>query len=145
MRRFTRGLGTPATPTVIAPGGSAAVAPGASFAGLTSTSPLSTAMVMQATLLDGTASVVRNVSLGFTAAGSLSAANGGPLFSDVVSVQGTGTDKFVVQVDYNEALLTAGDVDGKLLLEWYNGTKWVNAVMGDSDGGARQASFARRI
>jgi hypothetical protein len=136
-----RGLGTPATPTVIPSGGSAVVLPGASFAGLTSTSPLNAGMVMQATLLDGRASVTRTVSLGFTAAGSQSAANGGPLFSDMLSVQGTANDKFVLQLDYNEALLAAGDADARLLLEWFNGTKWVNAVIGNSDGGARQASF----
>ena len=76
-------------------------------------------------------------------------AGGSPLpqlrASDVVSVQGAGGDRFVLQLSYDSALaaaLTAGDALGARL-GWLDPTDgaWKLAVLGNGDGGAG-ASFA---
>jgi fibronectin-binding autotransporter adhesin len=65
----------------------------------------------------------------------------GYLVSDVVNLtamdNGNGfTDTFILQMSYNEALLDGfesyGVTEGNIVIAWKNGTKWVNAVTGNS-------------
>ncbi len=130
--------GTSAPLQPVTPGGSVAVTQGGTYAGVTSDSPLATGNGTTATVLDGTASGNSNVSISFIPAGNFAAASGGPLVSDIVDLHGTGSDIFVLQIDYNEAALLAGQNESDLFLTWFDGAAWVNAVLGDSDGGAQQ-------
>lgn len=61
------------------------------------------------------------------------------LTSDKVSITGVD-DKFVIQMTYVASLMTGDELDdfnvGKLFLASFDGTKWVNAILLNSDGGA---------
>lgn len=61
------------------------------------------------------------------------------LTSDKVDITGID-DKFVLQMSYDPSLLTGNELDdfnsGKLFLASFDGTKWVNTVLLNSDGGA---------
>jgi len=135
-----RDTGTTAPLQPINPGDSGGFAQGDTYAGLISTSALSNFTV--ATLIGGVASTNRSVTISFNPAEFYAPPDNGQLASDVTVVQGTQTDKFVLQIDYNEASLAAGQKATDLFLAWLNSDgQWVNAVAGNSDGGAHQEKF----
>lgn len=90
-----------------------------------------------ASILSGTASTARTLTSGFDTAPSVSATNDGDRASDVFSLEGTGTDIFVLQ-------LQIADVAAGQYLGWLNGSDtWVNAVAGNSStGGSAVTNFA---
>lgn len=82
-----------------------------------------------AALLDGAAAANRDVDLAFAAAPSNRFA------SDVLELNGTGTDAFVLQLTYDEALVLALFGDESLaFLAWFDPSdgQWKNAVLGNS-------------
>ncbi|MBE7157701.1 MAG: hypothetical protein INR62_04580 [Rhodospirillales bacterium] len=94
-------------------------------------------------LLDGTASVARNVVANFQAAPTVS--QGVRAFSDAVDFSGTANagsslgDKFVIQFTLDEtAVLAAGLTDASMSLKWLDPRdgQFKEAYLGDSDGGA---------
>jgi hypothetical protein len=88
----------------------------------------------RADLLDGTASADRMVNVNFSD-------TDGSVLGDIVDFIGTGADKFVLQLSYDDSQL--GGNESGLYLGWYNpsSNQWVNAVAGNSDGGATQQQF----
>jgi len=87
-----------------------------------------------ASILDGEASTARVINQTWRAPG----AGEGPLAGDVLTLDGISPNPadelFVLQMSYDPA---AGD---NVCLGWYDAGQWVNAVEGNSDGGAG-ASF----
>jgi hypothetical protein len=110
------------------------VASGSTYAGITSASTLSTGNSTVATVLGGTATSSSAVAISFQPAGNFAASNGGPLISDEVNFHGTGSDMFVLQIDYNEAALSAGESAQDLFLAWLDPSTdtWENAVLGNT-------------
>ena len=106
----------------------------AAYTGLRLSSGLGTTM----TLLDGTAIASTSIHVSISDAGSFALTAGGSLASDIVDFSGTGTGKFVLQLDYNDAeVLASGRSVLDLFLGWRTSSgEWVNAVQGNSDGGA---------
>ncbi len=78
-----------------------------------------------AALIDGSAGGTRDLTVTF-------ADNDGIVLSDIVSLTGTLTDVFVLQISYDEAYVTGNEED--LFLGWWDGSAWVNAVVGNSSG-----------
>ena len=74
------------------------------------------------------------MTIGFQGAGGFATGNGTSLISDVVNFQGTGVDTFVLQIDYNEGSLTAGESAADLYLAWLDPSTqtWENAVLGNT-------------
>jgi hypothetical protein len=130
----TVSAGTTAPLQPVTSGSSIPVASGSTYAGIISTSPLSSGNGTVATVLGGTATSSTSVSISFQPAGNFAASSGGPLVSDIVNFQGTGTNTFVLQIDYNEAALAAGENEQDIFLAWLNpGTDtWENAVLGNT-------------
>ncbi|MDT8389137.1 MAG: SUMF1/EgtB/PvdO family nonheme iron enzyme [Lentisphaeria bacterium] len=83
-----------------------------------------------AELLDGTLSDDCTVSMDFTSFGGSAAG----AISEVLTITGLGGERFALQMNYDPA---GGTPD---YLSWWNGSGWVNAVLGNSDGGGG-ASF----
>ena len=86
----------------------------------------------KAQLLDGTASVQRDVSVEF-----LPPVAGAVLASDVVDVHGTATDVFVLQLTYNEAAaISLFGSEASAILGWLDPADgmWKNAVLGNAGG-----------
>ncbi|MBC7784486.1 MAG: hypothetical protein H7144_11670, partial [Burkholderiales bacterium] len=52
--------------------------------------------------------------------------------SDVLSLSGTGSDVFVLQMNYDPSALTVGQNEADLYLAWWNGLTWTNAVAGNT-------------
>lgn len=87
-----------------------------------------------ASLIGGTASATRSISTSFTLAGDVDA-GGSVLAGDVLSFTGTGTDLFVLAMQYtDQAVANAGLTESDLRLLWDNGEGgFVNAVLGNSN------------
>lgn len=58
---------------------------------------------------------------------------GGVTYGDVLDFQGTQGDVFILQMSYDESLLGATTEDS-LVLGWYSGGTWHNAVHGNTSG-----------
>ncbi len=85
-----------------------------------------------ATLLSGTVTSATTVEASFAATPAFTATNDGARISDVLSLDGTGTDTFTLQ-------LSVEGVTASSSLGWFdagNG-RWVNAVAGNTGGAAR--------
>ena len=94
-------------------------------------------------LLDGTANAANYVEAAFLSSPHANA--GLQAFSDAVDFTGTGSDKFVLQLSFDEAaVLAAGLTDLDLHMEWLDPITgaFQDAFMGDSDGGAAHQFFA---
>ena len=94
-------------------------------------------------LLDGTANAANYVEAAFLSSPHANA--GLQAFSDAVDFTGTGSDKFVLQLSFDEAaVLAAGLTDLDLHMEWLDPITgaFKDAFMGDSDGGAAHQFFA---
>jgi len=83
-----------------------------------------------ASILGGNATAVRTLSMSFS--GTSAATNDGTRKSDVFSLSGSSTDRFVLQ------LSTTGLV-GTDFVGWLNGSTWVNAVSGNTGNNASLA------
>jgi MYXO-CTERM domain-containing protein len=110
-------------------GGNADVGSGADYDGLGATSGAGT----DAMLLDGTAGATRTVSMSFGGG----AGDGFNVIGNVLSLDGTNGDTFVLQMSYDETELMAGLTpfsEGQaaaaelIYLAYKNGGEWVNAV-----------------
>ena len=106
-------------------------APSAPYAGFTVQNNVGFGSIT--TLLDGSASTQRNVSIGYVAP----IANF-PAVSDIVDIQGTNTDPVVIQMKYDP--LKAAELFGgetALRLAWLNSAagQWVLATLGNAGGG----------
>lgn len=115
------------------------IASGGGFAGFTLTNTNPGSHFTQMSLLGGTTTSGAELNAAFSTASA-----GDNLASDRMSFSGTGTDKFVVQLSYDEAAAVTlfGTEDNAALL-WRNPASqmWVNSVLGNSDGGAAQQHF----
>lgn len=98
-----------------------------------------------AAILAGTASSQTDVSMQWRLRTTSEAdgANINAVLSDVVNLSGTGSDVFLLEMSYNDAALAALNLSetsialsGELRLGWFNGTSWVTAATGNSDGSA---------
>ena len=140
---LTTGASQPLLP--VADGGSQPVAAGAPFDGLTSVSTDTGSLGTVATIVGGSASGSTTVLFEMSpTTGAFSAANGGLIASDLLSLSGTGSDKFVLQLEYNEALaLAAFGTEEQMFLAWFSPAlgNFVNAVDGNSDGGLSSFKF----
>ncbi len=143
VTELSTGASQPLVP--VANGGTQSVGAGGYYDGLTSLSTAPEALGTAATIIGGTASGSTNVSFNLSpVTGSFSAANGGQIASDVLSLSGTGSDKFVLQLDYDEQLvLSAFGTEETMFLAWFdtNLGEFVNSVFGNSDGGAVSHRF----
>jgi hypothetical protein len=115
------------------PGGGVALNAGDFYDGLTLTSTLVGGLGTEATIIGGTATAATTVTGTFLLSGSGFAVNG-TMLSDIFEMVGSGTDKFVLQMDYEEgqAIAQFGTEDG-VYLAWWDGLAWVNAVDGNTD------------
>jgi hypothetical protein len=106
--------------------GYANILPGGSFAGyyINRGSGANTTV----TYLGGSSTTNTNIMVNFATSGSLRSAG------DAAALTGTGANKYVVQFSYGSA--AAGLNPKALALSYFNGTHYVNAVLGNSDGGA---------
>lgn len=123
--------------------GTAHVLAGGSYAGFSTVngSGLGTGVA----LLGGAASVARDISISLdsTAPAAFAAGNDAFRVSDIVNLEGSGGDLIVLQLSYDEAaLLLAGLSEEDARLMWFNGSNWVLAVNGNSDGGASGQFFS---
>jgi hypothetical protein len=121
--------GTSATLRPVTPGNSITVTSGSTYAGITSTSTLAGGNGTVLTVLGGTASATRTVTVNFQ-----STSKGGQLISDIANFASTGTDTFVLQLSYNPASLGATANVNSLFLAWLNPATntWQNAVLGNT-------------
>ena len=91
-----------------------------------------------ATLLDGTLSVESTIAIDGWRVGATNEEGVRNLPSDAFNLSGTGSDIYVIQINYDDSSLGGLEAeivaDEKLRLAWMNGGKWVNAVEGNSDG-----------
>jgi len=102
---------------------------GTNFSAYASTSQIGTNT--DVAFLAGTASTTETMSTSFS---TLSAAtNDADRLSDIFTLNGTGTDKFALQ-------LTVTGLDSAAFIGWLNGGSWVNAVNGN-DGSGIYAGF----
>ena len=87
------------------------------------------------TLIDGDAGDGRDLSMEFTAGATFDPEIQSTLVSDVVSLTGTETDTFVLQVSYDESVVADYGVnESDLRLLWEDADKeFVNAVLGNSN------------
>ena len=106
------------------------LAPGASYAGFHLTN--SVGHHTTATLLGGATGGARDVSLNF-----INAAGAAGLVSDVLDASGLNGDKYVLQLQYDEAAAIAQfGSESNLMLAWLNPATglWQNAVDGNTGG-----------
>ncbi|CAN5825817.1 hypothetical protein BH09VER1_BH09VER1_41850 [soil metagenome] len=101
-------------------------AAGASFTAYAAGSQLSGGINTNASFLDGTASVAETMTSSFTNIST--ASNDASRLSDVFNLNGTLTDKFVMQ-------LTVSGLDNAAIIGWLSGGSWVNAVAGNDASG----------
>jgi hypothetical protein len=111
----------------------AVVQPGGDYRGITGISPSGVGTL--ASLLDGTASLLRPVQMDFNVgpgAANQFFAQSGTVRSDVLTLQGTAGDKFVLQLSYDDTGMSLAQ-ENALLLMWYNPTSmtFVPAVEGN--------------
>jgi uncharacterized protein (TIGR03382 family) len=101
---------------------------GGTYAGLSATSDHTEGTV--ATLLDGDVGGTRTLSVAFSEGPS-------DIISDEVDVNGTTTDLYVLQLSYSDVGMTL-EREQNLMLGWFDDAQnqWINAVTGNSDGGA---------
>jgi hypothetical protein len=106
--------------------GYANILPGGSFAGyyINRGSGANTTV----TYLGGSSSANTNIMVNFSTSGSLRSSG------DAAALTGTSADKYVVQFSFGSA--AAGLNPRALALSYFNGTHYVNATLGNSDGGA---------
>ncbi|HRJ72431.1 MAG TPA: PEP-CTERM sorting domain-containing protein [Terrimicrobiaceae bacterium] len=103
---------------------------GTAYSAYTSSSVLTGGRDTTASLLAGTASTARTLTTGFDSAASQSPTNDGIRASDVFSLNGTGSDLFVLQLEI-------ADLNATQYLGWLDGTDtWVNAVSGNTGNNA---------
>ena len=110
---------------------------GTSYAGFALTN--STGHQTELSLLGGTAN-----SNGMVTATFAANPNTNQLVSDVVDLNGVGTNLFVPQMSYDPlAAIAHFGVEANTALVWFNEATggWLNAVNGNSDGGATSQSF----
>lgn len=101
-------------------------ASGMAFSAFTASSDIVSGIDTTAALLGGTASAARTLTTSFATVPTVSASNDGIRVSDVFSLNGTGTDIFVLQ-------LQIADVSAGQYLGWLDGSNaWVNAVNGNA-------------
>jgi hypothetical protein len=102
------------------------------------------ALGTSAELLDGTADSAGLVSQTWRLRSGSGAEAADKVYSDVIDLTTpTGTNPFVLQLSYSEADLS-GMAEGDLLLGWLDTESgdFVNAIMGNADGGAFQSFVA---
>jgi hypothetical protein len=137
--------------------GHAPVAPGGSYAGLSGNSDKTTQGALvhiptTATILAGTngGGAVKDVTMTWRLRNANEQFPGGTtpplpqglyaLTSDVLDLTNIGNDKIVIQMDYDPSLLTGTEADdyatNKLFLASFDGAKWVNTVLMNSNAGA---------
>ena len=98
-----------------------------------------------AVLLDGTLSTESTIAMGAWRVGVLGEGDASKLLSDVFNLSGTGSDTYVLQVNYDDSLLSThqwgADLEATLAAEeqiflaWMdNSGKWVNALEGNTGG-----------
>lgn len=106
--------------------GTAPLDVGESFGGLYGVSDH--ALGTTASLLDGNAGGMRTLAISWR---DRSPGESGPI-SDIATMSGNGSDLFVLQMDYDPALLGLSENDlvgsGLLYLGWNDGDAWINAV-----------------
>ena len=101
---------------------------GTSFSAYAASSDIVDGRDTTASILAGTASAARTLTTGFDSASS--ATNDGLRASDVFSLNGTGSDLFVLQLEI-------ADLNTSQYLGWLDGTDtWVNAVSGNTGNNA---------
>jgi hypothetical protein len=90
-----------------------------------------------ASLLGGTASATKDITLAFATTPNQFNAQSGSFLSETLSISGTDTDKIVLQLSYNEAaVLAAGINESSLTLNWIDSFgNSVLAVEGNTDLG----------
>jgi hypothetical protein len=118
------------------PAGGLGVPAGGDYDGLTATLPTASGFVATATLLDGVASQDTTVTMALAATGIENMQIQGSLGVTLLNLAGTGNDKVVVQLDYNEAeaLAAAGDERNLYLASSADGsTPFANAVLANTD------------
>ena len=123
-----------ALPLQVVPADGLNVASGGAYGGLTT--DLQTAGgLLAATLIDGTASGATTVTMGLAASGTANFEIQGSLGGILANVEGTGPDKYVVQLDYNQgaALAAAGDQRRLFLASSDGTTPFANAVDANTD------------
>jgi hypothetical protein len=124
-------------PLQTVPPGGLDVSAGGYYDGLTTT--LQTAdpvpFLEAATLIDGTASEATTVTMSLAATGTNDYQLQGSLGETLLNLYGTGSDKVVVQLDYNEAaaLATAGDERKLFLASSTGGAPFANAVLANTN------------
>ena len=106
---------------------------GSSLAGWQTNSTLSSTTT--AAILSGSAATDMTIAATWSAPISTPSTS---VYSDVLTLTNTGTTgSFVLQMSYDQAAINAAGVDETLLaLGWLDGTAWVNAVNGNSNGTA---------
>ncbi len=114
---------------------------GTSFAGYAASSNLG-GMNTTASILSGTASTGRSVTTAFSTTPGSAASNDADRVSDVFSLDGTGSDVFVLQLTYDQtAALAIYDSELDLKLGWYSGGTWVVAADGTFVNGDWNSSY----
>lgn len=92
-------------------------------------------LIPAATIIGGTASSDTTVFMQLLDAGAAGFLPGSGLSGNIFSINGTGSDKYVLQLDYNEdaVIATLGD-ENNLFMTWSNGVlPFTNAVDGNTD------------
>ncbi len=117
-------------PLQLVPDGGIEVGTGGYYDGLTKTLQTSGG-IMSATLIDGTASQPATVMMSLAATGTAGFQLQGSLGGIILDLFGTGTDKVVVQLDYNQAdaIAAAGDQTNLFLVS----SSGSNAVLKNTD------------
>lgn len=149
VSELTEGF-APGVSRVTVPAGTT-VSGAAQPAGITVESDVAEGFGSVASILQSTEIGESNITVDFTDAGNFGAGLGGPLASDIFELTGMvieAGDAFVLQLDYNEAAaIDAFGSESAMVLGWFDPTangglgEWVNAVLGNSDGGAQYQQF----
>ncbi len=120
-------------PLQVVPAGGLNLSSGDNYDGLT-TSGDGTGILRKATIIGGVASW--NTTVTMSLASDATGFNTAPdVNATTLHLHGTGTDKFVLQLDYDEAAVRAAGLDeSQLALAWANSSgQFVNAVAGNTD------------
>jgi hypothetical protein len=117
------------------PPGGLSLSAGAYYDGLGASLQTADGFTASGALLDGTASQATTVSMNLAASGLTNFQLQGNIGGYLLNLLGTGTDKVVVQLDYNEtdALAAAGDERQLFLASTDGASPFENAVLANTD------------
>jgi autotransporter-associated beta strand protein len=135
MILMTSAIATGASqPLLTVPSGGIAVSAGGYYDGLITTSATPN-LINAATIIGGTASHARTVTMQLLSTGTSGSLPGGGLGGNILDLKGTGTDKYVLQIDYNEqVVLAALGKESNLFISWSDGVfQFVNTVWGNTN------------